>query len=74
MKVCFQPGYWWDYSAPTLTAELIYIDGFIQRYRVYCQHCEKWHHHGSGIGHREAHCTNSDSPYHKTGYNIQCEE
>lgn len=37
--------------------------------RVWCGHCDQWHYHGSGFGHRVAHCPPSRlSPYSKTGY------
>jgi hypothetical protein len=59
--------------APILTAEPVLIDGYINRYRVWCQYCNDWHYHGPTEGHRECHCSNStDSPYHATGYVIVC--
>ena len=34
---------------------------------VWCKHCNKWHQHGKGDGHRTAHCP-PGSPYYETGY------
>lgn len=35
---------------------------------TWCQYCSKFHHHGKGEGHRDAHCFEEDSPYIRTGY------
>ncbi|RXJ15193.1 hypothetical protein ETJ91_22615 [Bacillus albus] len=35
---------------------------------TWCQYCRKFHHHGIGEGHRDAHCIEEDSPYTRTGY------
>jgi hypothetical protein len=35
---------------------------------VQCPHCEREHRHGTGAGHRQAHCTRPDSPYRLSGY------
>jgi hypothetical protein len=35
---------------------------------TWCQYCRKFHHHGTGEGHRDAHCFEEDSPYIRTGY------
>jgi len=35
---------------------------------VWCRHCDGWHLHGQGNGHRMAHCHVEGSPYIKTGY------
>ncbi|EEL38300.1 hypothetical protein bcere0020_43510 [Bacillus cereus Rock3-29] len=35
---------------------------------TWCQYCRKFHHHGTGEGHRDAHCIEEDSPYIRTGY------
>ena len=35
---------------------------------TWCQYCRKFHHHGTGEGHRDAHCFVEDSPYIRTGY------
>jgi hypothetical protein len=56
-------------TAPTLRAELVEVDG-CQRARVWCDHCEEWHHHGPAAGHREAHCKDQASPYLVNGYNL----
>jgi hypothetical protein len=44
--------------------------------KVWCEHCNTWHYHGrkGGSGHRSAHCTNRNSPYKITGYEIRWEE
>ena len=72
MKICFDSTSIWDYSALTLVAESVLLDGFILRYRVWCPHCADYHYHGPRNGHREAHCHVTDSPFHKSGYNIEC--
>jgi len=36
--------------------------------RVWCAYCVRWHIHGSGYGHRVAHCWRPDSPYRLSGY------
>ncbi len=56
---------------PILKAELVLIDDDIVRYRVYCDQCNDWHYHGPQDGHRECHCINPDSLYHRTGYFIE---
>jgi hypothetical protein len=44
---------------------------------VWCPYCKALHRHGYEDGdprmkhHREAHCTNPDSPFKKTGYYIK---
>ena len=58
-----------DLDAPTLPAEQVRIKGTM-RWRVWCRHCEAWHHHGPAEGHREAHCQGSSSPYWRSGYNL----
>lgn len=58
-----------DLEAPVLPAYEVKIKG-VTRYVVWCKHCKKWHRHGAGEGHREAHCTDSASGYWKTGYNL----
>jgi hypothetical protein len=40
---------------------------------VWCEHCERYHHHGLADGHRLAHCNDgrpepAETPYHRTGY------
>jgi hypothetical protein len=51
---------------PTLPA---YDDGY--NYKVWCEHCRRWHLHGRIDGHRVAHCHRPSSPYDRTGYIIQ---
>jgi hypothetical protein len=58
-----------DLDAPTIAAREVNRNGLV-RWRFWCRHCGQWHYHGPGEGHREAHCTNLDSPYHATGYNL----
>jgi hypothetical protein len=38
---------------------------------VWCPYCICFHHHGTGEGHRVAHCSNPDSPYKNGGYVIK---
>lgn len=35
---------------------------------AWCPFCAKMHRHGSGEGHRVAHCADPESPYKKSGY------
>lgn len=35
---------------------------------VWCEHCQRWHHHGRFDGHKVAHCSCIGSPYEATGY------
>jgi hypothetical protein len=58
-----------DLDAPVLPAYEAVIKG-VTRYVVWCKYCNKWHRHGAAEGHREAHCTDSASPYWRTGYNL----
>ena len=37
---------------------------------AWCVFCQRWHQHGSGPGHRVAHCHCEDSPYKQTGYTL----
>lgn len=37
-------------------------------WKVWCAWCRAWHLHGTGLGHRTAHCTIATSPFHQTGY------
>lgn len=57
-------------SIPILTGKL----GRLRQIKVWCTYCEKYHSHGFPEGHRAAHCTNLNSPYHKTGYFIKLEK
>lgn len=38
---------------------------------VWCPFCQRWHHHGTGEGHRVAHCMDPESPFLETGYVIK---
>ena len=58
-----------DLDAPTLSAFDTFVDGSTY-WLVWCEHCQIWHRHGPAEGHREAHCTDQDSPYWETGYNL----
>lgn len=51
-------------GAPVLRAEQTKGGGL----RAWCPFCELYHHHGSGSGHRVAHCRDARSPYKRTGY------
>jgi hypothetical protein len=54
MKLLFFPAYLWDLEAPTLLpVQRISLDGYIERFRVWCPHCRDWHYHGPRDGHRE---------------------
>ncbi|MBA7527094.1 hypothetical protein ES705_19268 [subsurface metagenome] len=47
--------------------------------KVWCPFCQEWHYHGAteqytkteGEGHRGAHCTNGESPFHMGGYYVE---
>lgn len=43
---------------------------FVGENHVWCPMCDKYHIHGSGTGHRAAHCKLESSPYKKTGYKL----
>ena len=58
-----------DLNAPVLPAYEAIIKGTV-RWLVWCKHCRKWHRHGAAEGHREAHRTDSSSPYWNCGYNL----
>ena len=58
-----------DLDAPTLPAYEAGIAG-VTVWRVWCAHCCRWHQHGAGEGHREAHCHDPASPYERSGYNL----
>ena len=34
----------------------------------WCKYCKRFHYHGPMDGHRVAHCTTKDSPFHERGY------
>lgn len=40
----------------------------IEGYEFKCPYCKEIHCHGLGEGHRNAHCSNPNSLYLKTGY------
>lgn len=54
-------------SIPTLDAYAVSKTSWC----VWCHWCENWHTHGSGEGHRVAHCACRLSPYQDTGYNLR---
>jgi hypothetical protein len=58
-----------DLEAPVLSAYEAVVDG-VTYWLVWCKFCQKWHRHGAGAGHREAHCTDSASGYWERGYNL----
>lgn len=57
-------------DAPTIEAEEITIDGQVL-WRFQCDHCQTYHHHGPGPGHRMAHCHDVNSPLEAKGYNLR---
>lgn len=67
---CISYGGVLNLDAPTLPAEAITDDDGHILWRVWCKHCNNWHFHGPGDGHRLAHCTDPASPYLKQGYNL----
>jgi hypothetical protein len=58
-----------DLDAPVLPAYKT-VRGGVAHWVVWCKYCKIWHRHGPAEGHREAHCSDSQSPYWKTGYNL----
>ena len=58
-----------DLDAPTLQAYEVCRSG-VTYWLVWCEHCKVWHRHGAAEGHRESHCTEVSSPFHKSGYNL----
>ncbi len=58
-----------DLDAPVLPAYEV-VAKSVRRWPVWCKHCREWHRHGPGAGHREAHCSDSSSPYWRLGYNL----
>ena len=50
-------------TIPTLSGKRI-PGGF----KVFCDYCRRWHHHGGEPGHRVAHCRWRESPYWRNGY------
>ncbi len=68
MKVPLPNGMLLSLDAPTIAAFARNHDGN-RRLMVWCRYCDKWHSHGQGEGHREAHCSES-TPYTLTGYNL----
>ena len=49
-------------TAPRLRAEEV-GEGPKKRWRVWCPHCQRHHHHASEPGYRVAHCYDPKSPY-----------
>ena len=65
------PPYFLDLDAPTVPAyERRYPVTDRLLWTVWCKHCERWHWHGPGEGHWEAHCQDSRNPYEITEYNL----
>lgn len=58
-----------DLDAPTLPAYEVRCHG-AARWLAWCKHCNKWHQHGPGEGHRIAHCEMVTSLYQAGGYNL----
>jgi hypothetical protein len=54
-----------DLLAPTLPAYSRRGTSGAVRWLVWCCHCQVWHYHRAGDGHREAHCE-VQTPYSKT--------
>lgn len=40
----------------------------IEGWQFYCRYCRRNHLHGEGLGHRQAHCSDPNSPYKLSGY------
>jgi len=71
MKVPINDYNFIDLDAPTLPAkEIINEETGVVQWAVWCKHCQEWHYHGRGEGHREAHCSKLTSPYAASGYNL----
>jgi hypothetical protein len=65
MKLFIEPGYLIDPAAPTLTAELVIVDG-VTRFRAWCPHCLDWHYHGRPHGIRVLRCLAPKVCFQKT--------
>ena len=63
------PPYFLDLDAPTLPAHEHTDDDSQVMWGVWCRHCDQWHWHGPGEGHRLAHCQKA-TPYQPAGYNL----
>ena len=71
MKVPIHDFNFIDLDAPTLTTrEIVNEETGVVKWSVWCRYCQAWHSHGAGEGHREAHCTERNSPYVAIGYNL----
>jgi hypothetical protein len=69
MKIAISESALLDLDAPVLSAyETVVEEATL--WAVWCKHCQAWHYHGAGEGHREAHCKSQESPYWKSGYNL----
>jgi hypothetical protein len=40
----------------------------VESWQFWCPFCARYHTHGAARGHRVAHCSDSSSPFYKTGY------
>ena len=59
------------HSPPYVKAPIPTVDAYLCDGQLifFCAYCQMWHYHGSGLGHRVAHCDcGSGSPYLETGY------
>lgn len=63
------PPYFIDLAAPTVPAYEHRADDGLIVWGMWCDHCDEWHWHGPGDGHRLDHCTRPGTPY-KRGYNL----
>ena len=55
-----------DTNTPIVT--VVPRKDFPRGWEFYCVYCKTKHHHGEGLGHRVAHCTNQKSPFLIRGY------
>ncbi len=46
----------------------VYVKPWRYGLKFFCCYCKHVHRHGTGLGHRVAHCDREDSPYHERGY------
>ncbi len=56
---------------PALFVDPVFLEGGVKRYRIWCEYCDDWHYHGPLEGSRECNCTEPNSPYHLTGYEVR---
>jgi hypothetical protein len=57
-------------TVPVLKAEAVYRRERLVQLKVRCEYCKTYHFHSIEEGHKVAHCSNENSPYNRTGYEV----